>query len=351
MSWPVLFQSLGILAVAIVVGLLVKSFLFFVFSRVLVKKGSRVNIASLAKCCSGPVNLLIPIIFMRLALPLLSISQELSGFLKNGLSFLTIGTTSWLFLRLADLVESVVLSFYKIDVTDNLEARKIHTQIRYLKKVIVVIVLVIAAGSMLMMFEKVRQFGTGILASAGIAGIVIGLAAQRSISNLLVGIQIAITQPIRIDDVLIVENEWGWVEEITSTYAVLRLWDLRRLIVPLTYFTEKPFQNWTRVSANIIGSVFIYVDYSTPVDVIRAELLRILKNSDLWDGKTWVLQVTNTTEQTMELRALMSAKTAPLAWDLRCEVREKLINFLQTNYPASLPKIRAEINQDNKENK
>ncbi len=172
-----------------------------------------------------------------------------------------------------------------------------------------------------------------------------GLAAQRTISTLLAGIQIAITQPIRVDDVVIVENEWGRIEEITFAYVVVRIWDLRRLILPITHFIEKPFQNWTRVTADILGTVFIYVDYTGPVQAIREELHRILKSTDLWDGKAWVLQVTHATERTVELRALMSAQDAPTAWNLRCEVRERLIEFVQRNYPDGLPKVRAEVSQ------
>jgi len=198
---------------------------------------------------------------------------------------------------------------------------------------------------MLMTFPKVRQLGTTILASAGIIGIVVGMAAQRTIGTFIAGIQIAITQPIRVDDVVIVENEWGRIEEITLTYVVVKIWDLRRLIVPITYFIEKPFQNWTRVTADILGTVFIYVDHTVPVDSIREELQNILKKSELWDGKVCVLQVTNTSERTVELRALMSAADASTAWSLRCEVREKLIDFMKKKYPKALPKLRAELYQ------
>lgn len=201
---------------------------------------------------------------------------------------------------------------------------------------------------MLMTFDKVRQLGTSILASAGIIGIIVGLAAQRTIATLLAGLQIAITQPIRVDDVVIVENEWGRIEEITFTYVVVRIWDLRRLILPITYFIEKPFQNWTRVTADILGTVFIYVDYTVPVQAIREELHRILKSTDLWDGKAWGLQVTNATERTVELRALMTAPDASAAWDLRCEVREKILEFVQKKYPDGLPKVRAEIRESEK---
>jgi small-conductance mechanosensitive channel len=214
-----------------------------------------------------------------------------------------------------------------------------------LKRIVIVIVCILAFGSILMTFEKVRQLGTTILASAGVVGIVVGMAAQRTIATFIAGIQIAITQPIRVDDVVIVENEWGRIEEITLTYVVVRIWDLRRLIVPITYFIEKPFQNWTRISADILGTVYLYTDYTVPVDAVREELQKILKESDHWDGKVCGLVVTNATEQTLELRALMSATDASLAWDLRCEVREKLIEFIKREYPEALPRVRAELNQ------
>ncbi|MDH3556523.1 MAG: mechanosensitive ion channel family protein, partial [Deltaproteobacteria bacterium] len=180
---------------------------------------------------------------------------------------------------------------------------------------------------------------------AGIVGIIVGLAAQKSISTLFAGIQMAITQPIRIDDVVIVENEWGRIEEITLTYVVVRIWDLRRLIVPITYFLEKPFQNWTRISADLLGTVFLYVDYTVPVEAVRAELKRILESSPLWDKQVCTLQVTNATDRTLELRALMSAADSPRAWELRCDVREKLIGFIRQNYPDGLPKVRAELTE------
>jgi hypothetical protein len=202
---------------------------------------------------------------------------------------------------------------------------------------------IFALASMLMVFDSVRQFGASILASAGIAGIVVGFAAQRSIATLLAGFQIALTQPIRVDDVVIVENEFGRVEEITLTYVVVRVWDLRRLVVPISYFIEQPFQNWTRSSADILGTVFLYVDYGVPLDSLRAELTRVLKASRFWDGKVNVLQVTDAKEHTLELRALASAADASLAWDLRCEIREQLVGFIQRTYPESLPRFRASL--------
>jgi small-conductance mechanosensitive channel len=236
-----------------------------------------------------------------------------------------------------------LLAADQIYVKDNLRARKIHTQFRVLKRIVIIIICIISLALILMTFPKIRALGTTILASAGIIGIVIGFAAQKTIGTFIAGLQIAFTQPIRVDDVVIVENEWGRIEEITLTYVVVRIWDLRRLIVPITYFIEKPFQNWTRVTADILGAVFLYVDYTVPFDAIRKELQRILDSSELWDKKVCVLQVTNTTERTVELRALMSAPDASTAWSLRCEVREKLIDFVQKKYPKALPRLRAEM--------
>jgi small-conductance mechanosensitive channel len=236
-----------------------------------------------------------------------------------------------------------VFSKYRIDTQDNLAARKVRTKTYVLRRVVVVAIAVFALSVMLMTFPAIRNVGISLFASAGVAGLVIGMAARPMLSNIIAGIQIALTQPINIDDVVIVEGEWGWIEEIGSTYVVVRIWDLRRMVLPLTYFMEKPFQNWTRTTADLLGTVFLYTDYTIPVEEVRQELLRVLQASKLWDGKTWGLQVTNATEHTMELRALMSAPDSGTAWDLRCEVREKMIGFLQEKYPQSLPRVRAEL--------
>jgi hypothetical protein len=202
---------------------------------------------------------------------------------------------------------------------------------------------VVALSVALMTFPSIRHLGVSLFASAGVAGIVIGMAARPTIANLLAGIQIALTEPIRLDDVVIVNGEWGWIEEIGTTYVVVRIWDLRRLIVPLSQFIEQPFQNWTRVTADLLGTVIVYADYRVPVERVRQELHRILEASGMWDGKAWGLQVTDATERTIQLRALMSAPDSGKAWDLRCLVREQLVAFLQREYPDSLPVVRAEL--------
>jgi small-conductance mechanosensitive channel len=283
----------------------------------------------------------LPLLALILSAPALSVSPALAEVVRNGTSLALIGALAIVLVQIVDAVAAFVLRQHRLDVADNLQARAIHTQVLVLKKVAISVIGIFTVASMLMIFDSVRQFGASILASAGIAGIVIGFAAQRSIATLLAGFQIALTQPIRVDDVVIVENEWGRIEEITLTYVVVRVWDLRRLIVPISYFIEHPFQNWTRSSAEILGTVFLYVDYTVPVGAIRAELTRILTASRYWDRKVNVLQVTDAKEHTLEMRALASAADASLAWDLRCEIREQLIEFIQRRYPDSLPRIRA----------
>lgn len=343
-EWEMLVRALGILGGAIVLALVAHYLIFKTLERVS-KRTKTVFDASLVQHCSQPMRFVIVLLAISFVLPLLNMPPTMLDFVKHLLSLCFIASVAWLIVRFTFVLNDLILSRYKVDVRDNLQARKIQTQLQIFKKIVVVVVTILALATMLMTFEKVRQLGATILASAGIVGIILGLAAQRTIATLLAGLQIAITQPIRVDDVVIVENEWGRIEEITFTYVVVRIWDLRRLVLPITYFIEKPFQNWTRVTADILGTVFIYVDYTVPIQAIREELHRILKSTNLWDGKAWVLQVTNATERTVELRALMSAPDAPTAWNLRCEVREKLIEFIQKNYPDGLPKVRAEIQE------
>jgi small-conductance mechanosensitive channel len=283
----------------------------------------------------------LPLLALILGAPALSVSPAVAEVVRNGTSLLLIGVVAFILFQIVNAAATFIIGQHRMDVSDNLQARSIYTQVVVLKKVAMTTIGIFTLASMLMVFDSVRQFGASILASAGIAGIVVGFAAQRSIATLLAGFQIALTQPIRLDDVVIVENEWGRIEDITLTYVVVRVWDLRRLVVPITYFIEQPFQNWTRSSADILGTLFLYVDYTVPLEPLRAELTRVLAASRYWDGKVNVLQVTDAKEHTLELRALASAADASLAWDLRCEVREKLIAFVQENYPGSLPRFRA----------
>jgi small-conductance mechanosensitive channel len=335
--WPA-----GLLGMAIILGL-IGHFLLFKTAQRLSRRTETVLDDLLVKHCRGPSRLMLPLVMFYFLLPVMAAPPRVLAFLTQGLSSLLIVSVAWLLIRLTSVLEDFILNEYRVDVKDNLKARRIHTQIQILRKVVIVVIGILALGTLLMTFAKVRQLGTSILASAGVVGIIVGFAAQRSIATLLAGLQVAITQPIRLDDVVIVENEWGRIEEITLTYVVVRIWDLRRLIVPITLFLERPFQNWTRVSAEILGTVFLYVDYTIPTEAIRDELHRILKESRLWDGRVAVLQVTDAKEHTLELRALMSAPDSSNAWELRCYVREKLVAFIQKNYPDTLPKLRTDV--------
>ncbi len=253
---------------------------------------------------------------------------------------------SWFSISLVGFLKNLYLKKFDILQEDNLKSRKVYTQVNVLQKVVNAVILILTVALIMLSFERLKQLGIGIFASAGVAGIIIGLGAQKLVSALLAGIQIAITQPFRIDDAVIVENEWGWIEEINLTYVVVKIWDKRRLVLPSTYFLEKPFQNWTRTSAEIIGSIFLYTDYTIPFEELRKELTRILNSTDLWDGEVNVLQVTEAKEHTVESRILVSAKNSPTAWDLRVLVREKMIEFIQKNYSESLPRTRVSLHSD-----
>lgn len=255
------------------------------------------------------------------------------------------GALTWFGVRCVAAVADTVLELNPVTTKNNLEARRIHTHARVMARSIMIIVIVIGSGAALMTLPLLRQVGTSLLASAGVAGIVIGFAAKPVLSNLLAGLQIAMTQPIRLDDVVIVENEWGWIEEITATYVVVRIWDQRRLVMPLQWFIENPFQNWTRSNSEILGTVLLWVDYRMPVDLIRQEAARICESSSEWDGRVCVTHVVDAGPQAQQLRVLVSAADAGMAWDLRCKLREQLIQFIQREYPQYLPRVRAELSE------
>jgi small-conductance mechanosensitive channel len=335
----------GLLVVlATIIGAATSAILLNIFARLAERTKYKLD-DIIIKHMRRPVQYLLPVllVYPLLGIATLPIDQEetISGILK----VLTVMLLAWLATCAVRVVEEGVLRHFDASVKDNLTARRVHTQIKLFRQVVLLIIMIITASVILMMFDQLRVIGVSLLASAGIAGMILGFSAQKVLGNLLAGIQIAITQPIRLGDVLIVENEWGWVEEITLTYVVVKIWDLRRLVIPISHFLEKPFQNWTRTSADILGTVFIYADYTIPIDKLREELTRILQSTDLWDGKVNGLQVTDAKEHTLELRALMSAADSPKAWDLRCLVREKLVTFVQEHYPQCLPKFRTELKQ------
>jgi small-conductance mechanosensitive channel len=266
--------------------------------------------------------------------------ERISRIAANLLSAAVVILVGWTAIIAIDLAASYYLRRQVFGDGNDLLARKHQTQIRVLKRAVDVLIVIITVAATLMAFEPVRQFGVSLFASAGAAGLIVGLAARPVLSNLIAGIQLGITQPIRINDAVVIEGEWGWIEEITSTYVVVKIWDRRRLIVPLSYFMEKPFQNWTRDTAQIIGTVFLRTDYMVPVEQMRKKLEEIVQASPLWDKDVVNLQVTDITDEAVELRILVSAATSPQAWDLRCDVREKLLTYLQTEFPDKMPRRR-----------
>jgi small-conductance mechanosensitive channel len=279
-------------------------------------------------------------ITLRIIFPLFTFDANVSTKINGVLGFALIYFTTWLLTKALSLLKIIIYYRFSIHNPNNLKQRKIRTQVQFIEKFILIFIYLIAGASVLMRFDGVRELGGSLIASAGLAGITLGFAAQRSLANLFAGFQIAFTQPIRIDDVVIVEGEWGRIEEITLTYVVIRIWDKRTLIVPITFFLEKPFQNWTRASADLIGTVFLYLDYSIPINDLRAEFVNFLTQCPLWDQMIQTVQITNSTEKTIEVRFLMSARNASEAFDLRCLVREHMIHYIQRKFPHSLPKSR-----------
>ena len=265
-------------------------------------------------------------------------------YLIHANNIILILSVGWILMKFVKLGAYLLNKNLDIKVSDNLNARRRLTQLAVFQNITDTVIVIVTISVVLMTFDGARTFGTSLLASAGVAGLIIGFAAQKSIGMFLAGIQIAITQPIRLDDVVIVEGEWGRIEEITLTYVVVKIWDERRLMLPVTYFLEKPFQNWTRASADILGTVFFYVGYDLPVQAIRDFVPEILKNNPNWDGRVFNVQITNTNELYKEMRILVSSNDASKNWDLRTEVREKVIDFIQANYPDCFAKVRLNHN-------
>lgn len=342
---PDYLYNILVVASAILLGMLI-SFagkkIFMIFSRFWLN----FVINSILRHLQKPVNFFIPLLLLNGALDFMRIERR---YLASFDKLLEIALTILIAVILIGTIKVCEDYFYhKYDLTkaDNLKERKVRTQLQFVRKFAISLIVFITIAIVLLSFESMRKIGAGLLTGVGIGGIIIGFAAQKSLGNLLAGFQIAFTQPIRIDDVVIVEGEWGRIEEITLTYVVVNIWDQRRLILPITYFVEKPFQNWTRVSAELLGTVFLYLDYTVPVPVLREELSKILKEHQLWDGRVNVVQVTDSKADHIEIRFLVSARTSGEAFDLRCFVREHMITFIRENYPQSLPRTRLEIKAD-----
>jgi small-conductance mechanosensitive channel len=313
--------------------------------RVIILRLVRISVLldSVARKCDRPAQWVLPLAAVEMVWHASPDELPWIGGTRHYTGLLLIAAVTWLAVAAVRGLSRGILAMNPADTSDNLRARSVQTQTRVLARIAMGAIMVIGLSFMLMTFPGARQLGTSLLASAGVAGLVAGIAAKSVFSNLIAGLQIALSQPMRIDDVLIVQGEWGRVEEITGTYVVLALWDQRRLIIPLQWFIENPFQNWTRHSAELLGSVFLWVDYTLPIEPLRQEARRLCEGSREWDGRVCVVQVVDTTERGMQLRVLVSSASSGLNWDLRCTLREGLIAFIAREHPQALPRLRAEL--------
>jgi small-conductance mechanosensitive channel len=335
-----------VISILILIGGFIASIWLFRILKRILKKYKNPAIKRIASIIQYPFKVLVLLVALNFVRVHLQSSILIEGSNFGQLFYILFLTViTWLAISVVKAAKAVIIANYDVGIEDNLKARKIHTQIKVFERIAVVLIVFFTVALALLSFEAIRQVGVSLLASAGIAGIIIGFAAQKSISMLLAGFQLAITQPIRLDDVVIVEGEWGKVEEITLTFVVIAIWDKRRLVLPVTYFIDTPFQNWTRQTSEILGTVFIYVDYGFPVDRLREFMTQSLSDNPHWDGKVNVLQVTDCTEKSIELRALASARDSSTAWDLRVKLREELIEFIRLNYPEYLPQNRLKMEE------
>lgn len=328
---PSRFLALAILAAAVVIYAAAAVALAHVARR-------SSTVAELRDRARWPARTAAALLAALLAIP--PLAGEAAAVVRHVLALAVIAAVAWLAVRLIAVAEAGAARRFDIATKDNLHARRKRTQALVLSRASSVLVVGVALCTALLTFDGARALGASVLASAGVAGLVAGIAARSTLGNLVAGLQIAFTEPIRLDDVVVVEGEWGRIEEITLTYVVVWIWDNRRLVLPTAYFVETPFQNWTRATSQVLGAVTLHVDYTAPVEAMRTELKRILDESARWDGDAWVLQVIEATDRSIELRALMTAEDAPTAWDLRCEVREHLVAYLAREHPQALPRVR-----------
>lgn len=297
-------------------------------------------LARVPPACHRPFTALLVAVAARAALPHTDLAGSTRAPLGHVVLLAVIAASAWLAVKVLWLAGDLAFLRVRVDVADNRRARRVRTQITLVRRLTALVVTVIAVAAMLLTFDGFRAAGASLLASAGVLGVVAGVAAQSTLGNVFAGLQLACTDALRLDDVVVVEGEWGRVEDITLTYVVLALWDERRLVLPTSFFTTTPFENWTRTESRVLGEVLVHVDYSTPVEPVRRAAQRIVEASPLWDRRDWVLQVVDTTPSTMVVRVLASAADAPTAYDLRCEVREKLIDYLASHHPGALPRVR-----------
>lgn len=337
------FGSPFLLVLTALVALAATELFFHSMVRVGRRWTDRIISQAIARRCWWPARVLVPAIAVELAIPSAGVPASQSGLLQHVIILVIIGASGWMIVALSFALEDTTAARFRIDVSDNLRARRVRTRINVVRRITVGVVSVLTLAAALTTFEGARSLGTSLLASAGIAGVIIGIAARPTISSYIAGLQVFFSEPLRIDDVVVINNEWGRVEEIRLTYVVIRTWDERRLVIPLNYILDQPFQNWTRHSAHLLAAVYLSVDYTTQVDEVRSELGKVLESSKLWDRRFWNLQVIDIGKDVVQLRVLMTAVSASASWDLQCEVREKLLAFIQTRQPSALPRHRIDI--------
>jgi small-conductance mechanosensitive channel len=339
-------------ALSIVVGVLVLALLGHVAGYLVAGQRThgrgRIVAESFVRNTRWPSRVLLPLCAAEVAVAVVALPSRLHSGLLQGIGIALMLAAVWLAVGLFSVLEDALLARYRLDATETLRGRQLETQVHVLRRITVVVAAVVAIGGVLLTFGPVRAAGAGLLASAGVVGVIIGLGATPLINNLIAGLQIGVAQPIRLDDVVVIYNTtgtsyWGRIEEIHLTYVVVKVWDLKRLMVPISYLTQNPFEVWTRNNATVMGYVYIVVDYTMPVQALRDHLTEVVKASPDWDGDVWTLQVTDLSNETVQLRALMSSPDSNASWNLQVEVREKALTFLQENYPWALPRVRTEV--------
>ncbi|SHN29094.1 mechanosensitive ion channel family protein [Cryptosporangium aurantiacum] len=337
---PDVVTTLVTAAVSVVLALVLVQIVHIVVRRI----GRRAPLFDqLATRLHRPVQCLAVVLAVQGALHATTATGDWRGPLLHGVTVLVIASGAWVVGALLLVLEDTALARFRTDVENNKTARRVHTQITVVRRVTIAVVVVVAIGAVLVTFPAARAAGASLLASAGLLGVVAALAAQSVLGNVFAGIQLAFSDELRLDDVVVVENEWGRVEDITLSYVVLHLWDDRRLTLPTSYFTTKPFQNWTRNESALLGAVEIDVDWAVPTEEMRRELRHICEGTDLWDTRACILQVTDAIGGLVRVRALVTAKDAPTLFDLRCHVRERLVQWLRESYPEALPRSRADV--------
>ncbi|MCW8310797.1 MULTISPECIES: mechanosensitive ion channel family protein [Sphingobacterium] len=341
-TWPAWLWNIALILFSFLAGILIKLIFIPLLRRQAIEQSSYSLFRSFIRRFNRVLSIFIPLVIFNSLLPFSHFNTTTLHVVSRLNEILLVAFFAIALIQAIKVFEDYLYHRFDVNKENNLRERKVRTQIVFIRKVVVTIIILVSLAIILLSFESMQKIGAGLLTGVGVGGIIIGFAAQKSLGNLLAGFQIAFTQPIRMDDVLVVEGEWGRVEEINLTYVVVNIWDKRRLVLPITYFIEKPFQNWTRTTAEILGTVFIYTDFTIPVQQLREKLTALLTGHPLWDGQVNVLQVTDFREQTMEIRCLMSCRNSGQAFDLRCYIREKMIEYIRTNFPDALSKTRIE---------